>query len=281
MPTYQELAALIAEARRNERILGRMEQVELYLFSQDGLASLLNGLCGQVAGIYTLEAVTLGLDPGDERLSEALASAGCGDLPPGCFWISQNELRLMLGDLDAPVLMADVPQTLRQSLLGGERSIRSLAVLPLVSAEGFWGVLCLGSASASRYRPDYETDFLQRLSRKVTLGLEAAVLAERSRLVQRREAAVEMAGAACHELSQPLTTLGLLVEKAKRLKAMGDHGAELVEQMERELDRVNRLVLRISQVSQYVTRPYAQGLQIIDLEAAQRGGDAPPEPDKE
>ena len=281
MPTYQEMAALIAEARRNERILGRMEQVENYLFSSGGLAALLAGLCGQVAGIYELESVTLGLEPGEPRLAEALASAGCEELPAACFWISHNELRLMLGETAAPVLMADVPQTVRQSLLHGERSIRSLAVLPLWAAESLLGVLCLGSASASRYRPDYETDFLQRLARKVTLGLEAAVLAERSRLVQRREAAVEMAGAACHELSQPLTTLGLLVEKARRLEAMGAGGPELLEQMERELDRVNRLVLRISQVSQYVTRPYAQGLQIIDLEAARQGWDGRPGPDKE
>ena len=62
---------------------------------------------------------------------------------------------------------------------------------------------------------------------------------------------------------------------------MGAGGPELLEQMERELDRVNRLVLRISQVSQYVTRPYAQGLQIIDLEAARQGWDGRPGPDKE
>ena len=110
MPNYQEMAALIAEARRNERILGRMEQVENYLFSSGGLAALLAGLCGQVAGIYGLESVTLGLEPGEPRLVEALASAGCEELPAACFWISHNELRLMLGETAAPVLMADVPQ---------------------------------------------------------------------------------------------------------------------------------------------------------------------------
>jgi uncharacterized protein YigA (DUF484 family) len=281
MTTYQEMAALIAEARRNEQILARMEKVENYLFSTGGLAALLGGLCAHVAGVYGLEAVTLGLETGDVRLAEALSSAGCQELPPGCFWISRDELRLMLGEMAAPVLMADVPPPVRQSLLAGEPSIRSLALLPLWAADSLRGVLCLGSASASRYRPDYETDFLSRLARKVTLGLEAAILAERSRLVQRREAAVEMAGAACHELSQPLTTLGLLVEKARRLKALGHDGNAILGEMEQELDRVNRLVLRISQVSRYVTRPYAQGLQIIDLEAARRGEDGRPEPDKE
>jgi hypothetical protein len=52
-------------------------------------------------------------------------------------------------------------------------------------------------------------------------------------------------------------------------------------QLDQELDRINRLLRQISQVTDYVTKPYAQGLQIIDLEAAHGAEAGPPNPDKE
>ena len=84
-----------------------------------------------------------------------------------------------------------------------------------------------------------------------------------------------MAGAACHELAQPLTTLGLLLEKLRRLEPLRPEAQELLEQVGREVQRMGELVQRISQVSNYVTRPYAQGLRIIDVDAA---ADPPSDP---
>jgi signal transduction histidine kinase len=77
-----------------------------------------------------------------------------------------------------------------------------------------------------------------------------------------------MAGAACHELAQPLTTMELLLEKLRRALPPDGPSREVMESLGREVERAGGLVQRISQVGKYVTRPYAQGLRIIDLDAA-------------
>jgi signal transduction histidine kinase len=77
-----------------------------------------------------------------------------------------------------------------------------------------------------------------------------------------------MAGAACHELAQPVTTLAFMVDKLLRTASKDDPLYRNLLQLAREVDRVGALVHRISQVSEYVTKPYVKGMKIIDVDAA-------------
>ncbi len=263
-----EMQRLLEQARRNQDIQRRLDEVEEFLLAHHGLAQLLERICARVAGAYGLEMVTLTLVAEGTALAAALAGAGEMLAGQGCYLRSRRELRLLLVDLEQPYLENRVPRQLARCLFPGRDHPASVAVIPLWARGEFLGTLNLGSASAQRYQPDYETHFLQRLGRKVAAGLDAALLMERARYHQKREAAVEMAGAACHELAQPITTMGLLVEKlVRQARSQGQEGPELVK-LQEELERLGELVQRISRVSRYVTRPYTQGLRIVDLDAA-------------
>ena len=263
-----EMRELLEQARRNEEIQKRLDEVEDFLLAHHGLAGLLEHLCARVAGVYGLEMVTLTLVAEGTSLAAALAGAEDSLAPYGCHLRPRRELRLLLVDLEQPYLDNRVPRQLARCLFPGSKAPASAAVVPLWARGEFLGTLNLGSASPRRYQPGYDTHFLTRLGRKVATGLDAALLLERDRYHQKREAAVEMAGAACHELAQPLTTAGLLVEKLIRnARAQGWESPELVR-LQEEVERLGELVQRISRVSRYVTRPYAQGLRIVDLDAA-------------
>ncbi len=271
MLSRQEVEDLLEQARRNENIIKRLDQVEEFLLAHHGLKDILRHLCRRVAQIYELEAVTLLLASDNQRLSEALAGLE-GDLPPECCLAPRQDLRLLLLDLERPYLSNRLSQELLACFFPKGPFVASAAIIPLWVRGEMLGTLNLGSASPRRYQPGFETDFLRRLGRKLATGLDAALILEQARYLERREAAVEMAGAACHNLAQPLTTASLLVEKLGRLLPPEGPERESLEALRGEMERLGEMVQRISQVSEYTTRPYAQGLRIVDVDAS---GSAP------
>ncbi len=266
---------LIEQARRNEEILRRLDEVEEFLLAHHGLKDLLRHLGRRVAATYQLETASLVLCQDHQRLAEALAALEEG-LPAGCLLRPRRELRLILGDLERCYLSNRLAPALTQCFFEGGPFVASAAVIPLWVRGELLGALSLGSASPKRYHPGLDSDFLARLGRKVAAGLDASLLLEQTKYLERREAAVEMAGATCHELAQPLTTAELLLERI--LRTVGeDHQAHgPLTQLRAELERLGHMVQDISQVSDYVTRPYARGLRIVDIEAAGPGQDARP-----
>lgn len=263
-----EIQQLIEQARRNEEIQVRLDEVDEFLLAHYGFKDLLRHLCRRIAGIYELEAVTLNLDSANQRLSEALGGREQEELPPGCYLRQRKEIRVILADLERPFLCNKIISEVKSCFFPNGPFLASMTVLPLWVRGEFLGTLNLGSASPKRYAPGLETHFLRRLARKAAAGLDAALLVEQSKVMERKQAAMEMAGAACHELAQPLTTMGFLVEKLLRLLPPGVSGRKETEELQHEVERSGELVQRISQVSNYVTMPYAQGMRIIDVEAA-------------
>ncbi|MBI5523471.1 MAG: DUF484 family protein [Desulfarculus sp.] len=268
MLSYREVEDLLTQARRNEEIQRRLDQVEEFLLVHHDLHSLLKHLGGRIAQVYELELVTLALDASNQRLRLALEDRPDEILPPEVFTRPRKELRLILGNLESPFLSNRISPELCECFFPGGGFVASLAIIPLWVRGEFLGTLNLGSGSSSRYQPLLDTHFLRRLGKKTAAGLEACLLREQTRLMERREAAVEMAGAACHELAQPLTTMTLQIEMLLRATAEDDPRRQHLVSLQQSAERLGELVHRISQVSQYVTRPYAQGLRIIDVEAA-------------
>ena len=272
MLSGKEIKALWEQARRNEEILLRLDQVEEFLLAHHGLKELLRHLCRRVANTYQLEAVTLTLAQEHAPLNEVLQAPPNLELPEDCHLRSRQEVRLLLADLERPFLSNRITSPLLECFFPQGPFLASMAILPLWVRGEMLGTLNLGSASPHRYRSDYETHFLARLGRKVAIGMDAALLRERTSYLERRQAAVEMAGAACHELSQPLTTANLLLDRLRRHPGLDSDVVGVLDQLEDEMERVERLLKRISQVSDYVTRPYVNGLNIVDLEASAPGG---------
>ena len=257
----------IEAARQNEEIQVRLDQVDRFLLAHHGLKYLLLHLCRHIREIYRLEAVTLALSDEKQRLKNAIA-LGKLEIPKEIFFRQRKEIRIILADLERPFLCNQVLGDIKECFFPGGPSIASIAVLPLWVRGEFMGTLNLGAASPRRYRPHLETHFLERLALKLGGGIDSALLLEQSKQMERSRAAVEMAGAACHELAQPLCTMELIVEKLKRFSVGDGRVQKELGSLEAELERVGELVKRISNVSQYVTKPYAKGLNIIDVAAA-------------
>jgi uncharacterized protein YigA (DUF484 family) len=272
MLSRQEVEGLLEQARTNERIMRRLEAVEDLLLGNPGLAALLERLPARVAEVYELEAVSLALVADNQRLAQALAEAGLEAGGERWLLVRRAEARLLLGDLERPYLSNRLGRELTSFFFRGAGGLASVALVPLWARGELLGFLALGSGSARRYQPELETDFLRRLGRKAAAGLDAAAVAQQAHRLERREAAVEMAGAACHNLAQPLTTVNLLVEKLRRSLDPQSEAGLCLQRLAGELERLDGMVHQISQVSDYATKPYAQGLKIIDLEAAGAGG---------
>lgn len=265
-----DIDSLIKQAKLNEQILQRLDKVEEFLLRPMSLDVFLSGVCEKVADIYSLEAVSLALSTEHEGLARALE----GRRPPaGCFMCPRKDMRLLMADLERPLLTNHVSGDALDFLFGHSHKLASIAVLPLW-ARGMWlGSLNMGSAQESRYHKGLATHFIDKLSRKISVSLESALVHEQNRLMERREAVMEMAGAACHELAQPLTTLILKMETMLRELPQGDPLRSQVEDLRDEMESVGQMVQNISEVKEYVTRPYAQGMKIIDLQAAKAAAD--------
>src|SRR5262249_35343186 len=105
-------------------------------------------------------------------------------------------------------------------------------------------------------------------------GRERLHIEERRQQRQERLAAgekqalfAELAGAAAHELNQPLTSVmgyaGLLKRK---LAVTGPDLIEFADILVREAERMAEIVRKIGRITRYETKPYVGEVRILDLD---------------
>lgn len=103
----------------------------------------------------------------------------------------------------------------------------------------------------------------RRLAR--TLEETRQQLAEKEKL----SVIAEVAGAAAHELNQPLTSvMGYAELLERRLDGEDALSMKAVRTIQREADRMARIVRRIGRLTRYETRPYVGNARILDLQAS-------------
>jgi PAS domain S-box-containing protein len=91
--------------------------------------------------------------------------------------------------------------------------------------------------------------------------------AQEKLLVTEKQAVVaELAGAAAHELNQPLTSVVLYVEMMLRRMAADDANHRAVVAIGREASRMAEIVKKIGRITRYETKQYVGGASILDLE---------------
>ena len=109
------------------------------------------------------------------------------------------------------------------------------------------------------------------------LRVEAELQGTRERLAIAEKAAVvsELAGAAAHELNQPLTSvLGFSELLFRRIdKEQDQRGREELGVILREAERMARIVRKIGKITRYETAHYVGELRIVDLD---RSSEPPP-----
>ena len=92
-------------------------------------------------------------------------------------------------------------------------------------------------------------------------------------LAEKAKVASELAGAAAHELNQPLTSILGFSELLFRRTENGGRGREELEQILHEAERMALIVRRIGKIARYETKDYVGNRRIVDLE---RSSEPPP-----
>jgi len=107
------------------------------------------------------------------------------------------------------------------------------------------------------------------------LAMEARLSrAQRELQSHEKQAAIaELAGAAAHELNQPLTAVMGYAEYLKRTVS-GDIAQErAIDVILSETERMANIVRKVGRITRYETKPYVGGAKIVDIEASSALGD--------
>jgi PAS domain S-box-containing protein len=91
-------------------------------------------------------------------------------------------------------------------------------------------------------------------------------------LAQERQAIIaELAGAAAHELNQPLTSVRNYATLLRRLLTAGAPAATAAEVIETEAERMAEIVRKIGKITKYETKSYVGKQKILDLDRSSEG----------
>lgn len=106
------------------------------------------------------------------------------------------------------------------------------------------------------------------LRQQLDMEERLATAQKRLELSERQAGAVEVAGAAAHELSQPLTAIVGSAELLLRKLDPDSPARRSLDRILSESERMAEILKKISQITKYRTKPYLGGTQIVDLEAS-------------
>jgi PAS domain S-box-containing protein len=99
-------------------------------------------------------------------------------------------------------------------------------------------------------------------------------LTEQKRIEQERaqrerlQGALEMAGAVCHEINQPLMALQGFMELLASKIELSDKASHSLHRMENQIERIKKLTHKLMHITKYETKDYAGGDKIIDIHQA-------------
>jgi len=107
---------------------------------------------------------------------------------------------------------------------------------------------------------------LERRVEKRTLELKEAQ--EKLLETEKERVLLEMAGAAAHEINQPLTVIMSMSELVLSDLSEEDDNYSIMKKINSECERAAKIVRNMGQISKYRTKKYADGLDIIDIDAS-------------
>lgn len=86
---------------------------------------------------------------------------------------------------------------------------------------------------------------------------------------KRLEGVLEMAGAVCHELNQPLQAVSGYTEILLMDLEPNDPSYEKIQRIRAGIDRIGKLTGKIMNITRYESKPYLKG-KIVDIEQASK-----------
>lgn len=106
------------------------------------------------------------------------------------------------------------------------------------------------------------TDIREKLAMEASLSTAQRQLQDR----QRNDAIAEVAGAAAHELNQPLTSVMGYAEFLKRAVAEDPQLCHAVDVILSESQRMADIVRKVGRITRYETKPYVGAAKIVDID---------------
>ncbi len=93
-------------------------------------------------------------------------------------------------------------------------------------------------------------------------------MAEAEKLMKEKlEVSLELAGAICHEMNQPLQYLSSAVE-LRLMSEATDKGSNTFEKIKSQVDRLGDITRKLQNITQYKTQDYVEGNKILDLDGS-------------
>ncbi len=116
-----------------------------------------------------------------------------------------------------------------------------------------------------------EIENLQRsISEQAKVSRADAVIAENNRAAAIKEAMLKTAGAAAHEINQPLQAISLYAEMIDECIKTGDHKnlAKHINTVTEQVTRAGHITFKMSNLKRYRTKKYGShfGSEILDIE---------------
>lgn len=187
-------------------------------------------------------------------------------------WVAERKAPLSIREI------LEDPRLLNRAWAQAE-GFRAFAGVPLLRGER-----CLGSLTAVRRTPrpfrGEEIGLLRAFADQAAIAVENAQLfgelkqayeelqRTQAQLVEaeKLEAITALAGAAAHELNQPLATVGICAELLLRAAPVDAFVREQLQTIQREAQRMAEIVLRVGRITRFETKAYVAGGRIVDLE---------------
>jgi PAS domain S-box-containing protein len=185
-------------------------------------------------------------------------------------WSEEEALGMHVRRLYPPGGAERIMRMIRADAFGGQGRIASLREV-VVSARGELIPVEISAALVHRGEEEIATvGIFTDLRNQVAMEQRLQEAVETLEQSQRQAVVAEVAGAAAHELNQPLTSL---LGYAELLRRQVDEGEEMHRVAGRIYDdarRISEIVRKIGRITRYRTREYAGGQQIVDLDEASR-----------
>ncbi len=89
---------------------------------------------------------------------------------------------------------------------------------------------------------------------------------EKLREKEKQAMIAELAGAAAHELNQPLTSVLGYADLLRRRVSRGDQNQRAIDIIYREAERMAEIVRKIGRITRYETTSYVGNVRIVDLD---------------